>query len=1149
MSDEHDRSEQIGKLRELLRDDPGSDRFVELADLLIAEDDLTGAIRVCELGIGYHPELAAGHLVYGKAMVLRGRLDEGIQAFERACTLRPSDVDVLAQAGQCLVDHDHGEAARPYLAKALSLDSSDPRVMRLHASIGPPPRVDEERQETRPISTRELESGLRESRHDQDGFQVPTEEVSWPAWDSHPPPPTDAFSPEDQQATLDEDDDEDEPPTVYTQNPLSTGTEQQPEEGSYQVEDPFDDAEAAPDGQADDRIAQDTILDPSAGLRAEVSRAVDQAVAPPAGQEEPPTMFDSDGDRGPSPWADARPVTYQPHDEPPTMFEGAGEQKRVVSSEPPPTQYTTSPDGAIAPFREVVATPAETFSYVKVFLVLVPFLVVGLALGGYVAYQHIRSEKIESLLDQARSSAALDTFHGYGEARQTLGELLELDAESTSGKALLAMVAARTAEEFGPNLALQEQARQLLGELEQVEDQPSIQSRIDLLWARFHLGDTSQAAERLAALVQSDPDQPGLAALAGAVAARQGKGKEAVARLRQSLAKRPSDVRTIYQLALLLEQAGKTKLAVDQLDRALAINGIHVRALLALADLHLARQVALPRVKSDLEKIIELPRVIDLHRAEAYTLLARVDFLLGDRSRAVVDVKAASKLLPGKPDFQLRLARLCRAFCELDEARKLAERVLKARPEDIEAHLLLVSSDLPRGRSDRAIASLEALEGKKVPAAPFLVLRGEALLMEKRYQAALSDLERVPADTEKHARARGLSVLAYLAMDDADQAHRTASSLLSDHPADPLAHYAMGRVRQAKRMRRSAATSFLKAVKLDPAFYPAMDALAWAAFERKRYERAREWIEKALAANPYNPHTHLLAGKLKLAEGDTEGALGAFARMVKEQPAAREGYKGMAEALMLLSRNDKALLAIEKALKAGGDDDARIHHLEGKIHLAMGHFFPAVRSLVRADRLDEKNPEILADLGLAQLGARSISRAQRSLEASLKRRKLPRAQEGLAKVLKARGKHDEAARAFEKAAHLASRHNWDQNAVARMFMDGGREWVRDRKTRNALARARRLFRKAARLLPDDPEPLYELAAAYDRDDKLQAARRTYLQVLEMNPKHAETLYRLGLLEFDQKQDAKAKEYFQRFLEIASSGKRVLRIKRLMRRIE
>ncbi|MBW1872806.1 MAG: hypothetical protein JRJ19_12120, partial [Deltaproteobacteria bacterium] len=82
----------------------------------------------------------------------------------------------------------------------------------------------------------------------------------------------------------------------------------------------------------------------------------------------------------------------------------------------------------------------------------------------------------------------------------------------------------------------------------------------------------------------------------------------------------------------------------------------------------------------------------------------------------------------------------------------------------------------------------------------------------------------------------------------------------------------------------------------------------------------------------------------------------------------------------------------------------------------------------------------------------------------------------MARVLHERRKYKDAAKAYEKAAVLAKRKKWVKSEIGRLYMSGGNAWVKDRKTSNHLGRARRLFKKAARFLPDEPEPLYQLGA-------------------------------------------------------------------------
>jgi tetratricopeptide (TPR) repeat protein len=574
MPENGDRDGSIRQLEAYLDDHPDSERFAELAEHLVEEGRFEEAVKTCERGIGFHPELAAGHVVYGKALVGMEMLDEGIQAFERACTLRSNDVGLLAEVGKFLVDSGQREAAFPYLEKGKEIDAEDPRIMHLETELGGAVPADHERIETARLDGNGAEPQAEdepgepsdpppEDDQDDDSLRVPTDKISWPAWESQPPPAKDAFASEEDDEDIEQDF---EPPTVYSQNPLAAqqgagdaDEKHPPLSEEFEAASTVEVADSEELAKAIERQQQETMTDEQAGLTAEVSEAVNQAAAPPG---EPPTMFDPQEPAGASPWAAEDASSPSPPAEPPTMFEGA--QAEAADAEPPPTQFTGSPSGAVVSYQHAVDAPAEHFSYLKVFLVLVPFLVVGLALGGWVAYRHIRSEKINSLLDQVLTSISQDTFLGYSDAQSTVTELLELDDENPRGNALAALVATRLHDEYGPNLTLKEEGQRIL---EQEKTTP--QNAVDLLWTRYHLGADEHLESAVKVVQEQLPSDPRLLGLAGEMAAKRGKAKEAADLLERSLNEQPSSVRTLYALAGLELKQGKTKKATEHLERAL----------------------------------------------------------------------------------------------------------------------------------------------------------------------------------------------------------------------------------------------------------------------------------------------------------------------------------------------------------------------------------------------------------------------------------------------------------------------------------------------------------------------------------------------------------------------------------------------------
>ncbi len=888
----------------------------------------------------------------------------------------------------------------------------------------------------------------------------------------------------------------------------------------------------------------------------------DQAIAQP-NRNEPPTVFadesesadeSADEKKAPSPWSSESLDDLPRQAEPPTVFDDGKEGLRRSEPEDSTRVSTSRPRGPMFPEYEPFSTPTTSISYLKVFLVVVPFVMAAVAGGLYFGYRYLRNEKISSLFEQSLGAMSQDTFAGYGDARATLLKLLELEEDHRRGQALLAMVSARLHDEFGPNLDLREKANALIEGLE-----PDEETAVDLLWARFHTsgeqidGGDSGFQAALGKALRRMPTDTRLMALAGEMAVLRGEKQKGIQWLQASLADDPSNPRVLAALAELEMETGQRRQAGEHLVRSLAINAIHVRSLLALSRLRVEQGTDLDRAREDLEKALKLPRVTNGRRAQAFLLYANLGFQTDQRSRALSAVKAASSLLPDDAAFQRELALLCLRYFELDEATVLGNRVVELSPDDMNARLFLVSTELPRGRARQALEELDRLVGKKVTAAPFLLLRGEALLEQGRYQAALNDLRSVPEDSAERPRSLALQVLALLGAGEISRARKEALALQKKHPDLAMTHLAMGQYRLAKRLRRGAAAAFRKAIQLDKRCYQAHERLARMDFDARRYADAEQNLALALAANPYDVVSYFLLGQVKLRSGDPQAALDSFARVVKEQPDSGSALVGMAEALLDQGRLKKAMLAIRKGRKAGADD-VHARHVEGQVYLANGRFHTAIRSLKAADELKQKDPEILADLGLALLGLRSITRAEKafneSLKYSRKSRRLPRAQEGLARVLSSKRSFLDAARAFERAAVYSRRMKRPATEVTRLYLEAGRAMLEDtRSDDKRFGRARRLFRLAARSASQDAEPLYEVAATYDREEKLRLARKAYRKVLQIAPQHQMTLYRLGLLEFDDGKDERARELLMRFLETKPGRKLARMARKVLKRIK
>jgi tetratricopeptide (TPR) repeat protein len=1103
--------ERVEELVHLLEQEPASPLFTELAELLLAAGEAARAQKICERGLGFRPDYPQGHYVYGVVLIRAGNIQEGLAALERAALLASTDARFQKKIGQFLLDSGLFVQAQPYLQRAGELgEPLDDLTRHDLAAAGEPAAAGPEPAQQVPAGEN-LDSGSLE-KEEQEWEMIGSEpgRQAWPDWDSQPPPAEDALA----GPPLDEDQEEGEPPTVYQPNLalLAKATAQ---------------AETASEPPR-------TVLDPRAGLRSAVENAIDQVV-----QSAPATGGAAVGGSEPPPWASA-PVQTVAKLEPPTMFEGA--QNPAPQPQPPPTVYSISPGGAVAPLVQAATAVEEPVSYLKVFLVLLPFLLGGLALGGYFAWQKLQTGKINNLLEQARLSIRLDSLLGYGEARLVLQNALAIDAQHPAARAMLALVDARLHDEFGPNLQLAQEAGSMLGEGELPEELAPY-----VLWAEYHLGRKDGLGRRVAAAV-ARAGQTELYELAARLAQEQGKMQEAHRWLEKAVGTQADDVRSLYSLAMLELQEGRRAQAEELLGKAVALQALHPPALLALAELLLEKNGSQDLARKYLERVSEgIPQVSSRHKARAHALLARLAFEQFDNQRALLQVRAARQLVEDRPDFLLELAELCLKYNHAGEAEDLARAVIKQQPEEVRPVLLLAEAEIEKERFAESLKTLEVLIGKKVPAGPYLLLRGQALVGQGRWAEAIGDLGSVRESATEYGAASLWLLLATYHAGDKKEAAARLKGLLGKTEMPALAQWIMGEFWLDQGMKNAAASAFRQAVKHDPRFYRAHWRLAQLAEQRGQGEEALNFARQALRANPYHPPSALLVGRLLLERREADAALKIYAELVKQAPDLWEAYAGLAEALLQTGNIDKALLASSKAV-AGDKDSWWIAYIHGRVLLAKGTFRQAAAFLTRAEKQQDRNPQVLADLGLALLGSRSLEQAEKKLQASLRQKPLARAQEGLARLKKIKRRWEEAARAFEKAARLYAREETGCESSRRLYLEAGHAWLKDRSA-GRFAQARRLYRMAAACRQEkDAEALYYLATAWDREDKLEAARAAYQKALDVDPAYPDALFRLGLLEYDDRQDEKARALLERYLAANPQGEQAREAKKILNKI-
>ena len=400
-------------------------------------------------------------------------------------------------------------------------------------------------------------------------------------------------------------------------------------------------------------------------------------------------------------------------------------------------------------------------------------------------------------------------------------------------------------------------------------------------------------------------------------------------------------------------------------------------------------------------------------------LLLRAQAQAGQRQSdlALETLEKAARLRPEDGRAYVVQARLLGALGRTEAAAKTIEAALATSPDLIEAHLL--SADLRRQRGD-AEGSLadygRALELQPDSAAALLG-RAASLLMLSRDEEAKADVQVVLDEAPENPMARYLDAHLKLRAGDIDGAAQVLSEIGNALDRFSPAHWLNGIVDYAQG----------------------------------KYETARVWLERYLAAAPANIEARKLLGATLIRLNAAEDAVDVL-KPVREQ--APEDVQGMA--------------------------------LLGSAYLRAGRHAEAVEELEAAAKLVPENPGLLSGLALGQLATGDTAQAQASFDSALDLGLEDTAVGHLiAMSLLNAGRHEEA---LEMARELQAR--FPDSPLPRNLEGAAHVGVGD------WEKARAAITAALEIDPSLLSARLNLAAIEARQGNLDHAETSYLRILE-----------------------------------------------------
>ena len=251
----------------------------------------------------------------------------------------------------------------------------------------------------------------------------------------------------------------------------------------------------------------------------------------------------------------------------------------------------------------------------------------------------------------------------------------------------------------------------------------------------------------------------------------------------------------------------------------------------------------------------------------------------------------------------------------------------------------------------------------------------------QQYLRAATQL--TPTDHVAEGQERAWLSLAHLLEkskpDEALAAYQQAATLqLKD--AEP--HVAAGLVLENEGKFSDAEEEYKKAVALDPSS-DALTGLANLYMRGRQFPQAEEYLRKVVAAHPQQAAAHIQLGRVLVAEGKNDAAIGELEAGAKLAPADLEAQRDLAEAYVAAGKSEKAESAY-RALIAAHPQDAELHRGLGQVLLREQKSPEAQQEFLAAIKLNPDLGEAYGDLAFAASENKDYALTIKALDARAK---------------------------------------------------------------------------------------------------------------------------------------------------------------------
>ena len=352
------------------------------------------------------------------------------------------------------------------------------------------------------------------------------------------------------------------------------------------------------------------------------------------------------------------------------------------------------------------------------------------------------------------------------------------------------------------------------------------------------------------------------------------------------------------------------------------------------------------------------------------------------------------------------------------------------------------------------------------------------------------------------------------------------SHIIALNPLARDAHLNLGSAYfNADRVEEGYAVS-LVADEQRPDFAGAHANLGRALLLMERFDEAERHLARALELDSRKTTAMQNIAELRRKQGRHEEAIERFREVVEREPANALAHAGLGTSLLKAERPGEALEAIDRALelKPGMKQRHSLLALTGRALKALGRFEEAERRLLRAAEMDPSDASPLVDLAALRFAEERFDEADEHLRRALALAPgNTAALQNVAEAFRKRGRYEKAVETYRAVLAI-------DPGFAMAHAGLGDALFRLERHEEAIASLERSLELHS-VPPTAVARLVLLGNASRALDRPEAATEYFARAIELDPRNADAIDHLAMMQFTAKRYDEALALYRRMLEI------------------